>query len=136
MNNNSSRFGKFLHLHFDQQGGVTGGRCILIPTLLPTVISQCPLSCFLHLTGELRDYLLEKSRVVRQSAGERNYHIFYYVVFGLSAEQKARLQLEGGVALRYLNIKDDKLPATFQQDCALQMAQVLLWVLSQFCPFL
>uniref|UniRef100_A0A8C5R427 Uncharacterized protein n=1 Tax=Leptobrachium leishanense TaxID=445787 RepID=A0A8C5R427_9ANUR len=49
-NNNSSRFGKFVQLHFSQQGHIQGGRVV---------------DCILN------------TRVTRQSPGERNYHIFY-----------------------------------------------------------
>lgn len=53
-NNNSSRFGKFTQLLFTNEMSV------------------------MSLTGAtMKTYLLEKSRVVFQSAGERNYHIFY-----------------------------------------------------------
>jgi myosin heavy subunit len=60
-NNNSSRFGKFMELHFDMKGGV--------------------MSC-----GTI-NYLLEKSRVHSQAADERSYHIFYQLCCA-SVQQK------------------------------------------------
>ena len=50
-NDNSSRFGKWINVHFDRRSAVTG--------------------------AEIKTYLLEKARVVQQAADERNYHIFY-----------------------------------------------------------
>lgn len=65
-NDNSSRFGKYLNILFDH--GVPVG-------------------------GEILTYMLEKSRVVDPGVGERNFHIFYQVVRGTSASQKASLKL-------------------------------------------
>ncbi|XP_008275165.1 unconventional myosin-X [Stegastes partitus] len=67
-NNNSSRFGKFIQLHFSEGGNIQGG-CVI-------------------------DYLLEKNRVVRQNPGERNYHIFYALLAGASKEHKSQYFLE------------------------------------------
>ncbi|XP_074650260.1 myosin-IIIb-like isoform X2 [Tubulanus polymorphus] len=70
MNNNSSRFGKFIQLKF-KEGQVIGAK--------------------------ISEYLLEKSRVIRQSSGEKNFHVFYYMLAGLSSQQlqKFKLSLTG-----------------------------------------
>ncbi|KAJ0178564.1 hypothetical protein K1T71_006387 [Dendrolimus kikuchii] len=49
-------------------------------------------------------YFLEQTRVVRPPAGERNYHIFYHMLAGLTSEERAQLHLEGYSPqdLRYL----------------------------------
>lgn len=75
-NNNSSRFGKFIQLHFSQQGNIQGGK--------------------------ITDYLLEKNRVVRQNPGERNFHIFYALLAGTSAEQKEAFSLSPPENFHYL----------------------------------
>nr|XP_047920128.1 myosin XVB [Anser cygnoides]XP_047920129.1 myosin XVB [Anser cygnoides] len=76
LNDNSSRFGKLLNIHL-RHGAVVG-----------TSISQ---------------YLLEKSRVVFQAHGERNYHVFYELLAGLPAEQKEELYLQEAESYFYLN---------------------------------
>lgn len=76
-NNNSSRFGKFIEIHYSARFQVTGGQ-------------------FFH-------YLLEKSRICSQSAGERNYHIFYQLCACLPQAQWAELQLGSPDAFRYLS---------------------------------
>ncbi|CAH0482711.1 unnamed protein product [Peronospora belbahrii] len=69
-NDNSSRFGKFAQLQFDSMGLLVGCLC--------------------------DTYLLEKSRVVGQTEGERNYHIFYQI-FCLPENRKKELKLSGDV---------------------------------------
>uniref|UniRef100_A0A914WZ91 Myosin heavy chain n=1 Tax=Plectus sambesii TaxID=2011161 RepID=A0A914WZ91_9BILA len=66
-NNNSSRFGKFIRIHFNGAGKLTG--------------------C------DIEHYLLEKSRVVRQAPGERSYHIFYQIMSGHNPNLRADLEL-------------------------------------------
>lgn len=57
-NDNSSRFGKYLELTFDARGAVVIG-------------------------AQIQTYLLEKSRIITQSRGERSFHIFYQMLEGL-----------------------------------------------------
>ncbi|XP_051879178.1 unconventional myosin-X-like [Pristis pectinata] len=75
-NNNSSRFGKFIQLHFSENGNIHGGSIV--------------------------DYLLEKNRVVRQNPAERNFHIFYALLAGMELPQKEVLGLAGPMEFRYL----------------------------------
>ena len=53
---------------------------------------------FSHPKGEIlgarvKNYLLEKSRVVGPAAGERNYHVFYHILRGASMELLKQLEL-------------------------------------------
>ncbi|XP_042212114.1 myosin heavy chain, muscle-like isoform X2 [Homarus americanus] len=53
-NDNSSRFGKFIRIHFMPSGKLSG--------------------------GDIEVYLLEKARVISQQPAERSYHIFYQMM--------------------------------------------------------
>nr|XP_034335577.1 unconventional myosin-VI isoform X2 [Crassostrea gigas] len=76
-NNNSSRFGKFIEIHFDNKNSVAG--------------------------GFISHYLLEKSRVIVQSRDERNYHIFYRLCAGAPEELRKQLKLASPDQFHYLN---------------------------------
>ncbi len=52
-------------------------------------------------------YFLDQSRVVRPSPAERNYHIFYQMLSGLTPEERQQLSLRGGAdAFAFLNCGD------------------------------
>lgn len=77
-NDNSSRFGKFTKLLFSNEATV------------------------MQLTGAaMQTYLLEKSRVVFQAYGERNYHIFYQLCAG--RDKYPELMLDHQDKFKFLN---------------------------------
>ena len=45
---------------------------------------------------------MEKSRIVHQNPNERNYHVFYCMLSGLSKEHKEKLHLKDASAYKYL----------------------------------
>jgi myosin-5 len=69
---NSSRFGKHIELCMNDENSLIG--------------------------GWVRSYLLENVRVTSQQTGERNFHIFYQLVAGASAEERVKLHLTGSKA--------------------------------------
>ncbi|KAJ7955936.1 Myosin [Quillaja saponaria] len=75
-NNNSSRFGKFVEIQFDNNGRISG--------------------------AAIRTYLLERSRVCQISDPERNYHCFY-LLCAAPHEEKVKYKLEDPSSFHYLN---------------------------------
>ena len=92
-NNNSSRFGKWMkvrrptplsqHLSLCFSASMPSLESSLIVPLSPSLLSppqQVDFDAGFRIQGcEIVNYLLEKSRVVAQTKGERSYHIFYQV---------------------------------------------------------
>ncbi|XP_017163539.1 myosin VIIAa isoform X6 [Poecilia reticulata] len=77
-NDNSSRFGKYIDIHFNKRGAIEGAK--------------------------IEQYLLEKSRVCRQAYDERNYHIFYCMLKGMTVDEKKKLGLSKATDFTYLTI--------------------------------
>ena len=104
-NNNSSRFGKFVELHFNRNYLVSG--------------------------AHIEHYLLEKSRIIEQSDKERNYHVFYRMCKGSPDSMKQALNLGDVSSFNYLkkgitgdiqfldDVKDFAVMEKSMNDCGL-----------------
>lgn len=75
-NNNSSRFGKFIEVHFDKKFQVVG--------------------------GHISHYLLEKSRICSAAPEERSYHVFYMLLAGAPEGLRKALSLSQPDDFNYL----------------------------------
>ncbi|XP_018368037.1 PREDICTED: myosin heavy chain, muscle isoform X7 [Trachymyrmex cornetzi] len=74
-NDNSSRFGKFIRIHFGPSGKLAG--------------------------ADIETYLLEKARVISQQTLERSYHIFYQMMSGSVKGLKAMCLLSNNITDYY-----------------------------------
>lgn len=82
-NDNSSRFGKYLELQFNLAGNLIGGK--------------------------VSTYLLEKARLVHQSANEKNFHVLHLFTQGTDTKEKEQYFLGDASSYFYLQYANKKL---------------------------
>ncbi|XP_055295507.1 myosin heavy chain, muscle isoform X5 [Sitodiplosis mosellana] len=88
-NDNSSRFGKFIRIHFGPSGKLAG--------------------------ADIETYLLEKARVISQQSLERSYHIFYQIMSGSVPGVKAMCSLSENI-YDYYNVSQGKITIPSMDD--------------------
>ncbi|XP_064892814.1 unconventional myosin-XIX isoform X3 [Columba livia] len=86
-NNNSSRFGKYIQLQLDRSHHLS--------------------------SASIQTFLLEKTRVAYQAPNERNFHIFYQITKGATAEERLEWNLPEGAEYRWLPNSERNL----DEDC-------------------
>ncbi|XP_071673117.1 unconventional myosin-XIX isoform X3 [Patagioenas fasciata] len=86
-NNNSSRFGKYIQLQLDRSHHLS--------------------------SASIQTFLLEKTRVAYQAPNERNFHIFYQITKGATAEERLEWNLPEGADFRWLPNSERNL----DEDC-------------------
>ncbi|KAM7353234.1 myosin heavy chain isoform 20-T20 [Cochliomyia hominivorax] len=88
-NDNSSRFGKFIRIHFGPTGKLAG--------------------------ADIETYLLEKARVISQQSLERSYHIFYQIMSGSVPGVKDMCFLSDNI-YDYVNVSQGKVTVPNMDD--------------------
>ncbi|XP_046426990.1 myosin heavy chain, muscle isoform X14 [Neodiprion fabricii] len=88
-NDNSSRFGKFIRIHFGPSGKLAG--------------------------ADIETYLLEKARVISQQSLERSYHIFYQMMSGSVNGLKPMCFLSDNI-YDYYNVSQGKISIPGMDD--------------------
>jgi chitin synthase len=89
-NPNASRLGKYTELQFNDRGRICGAKTL--------------------------DYYLERNRVASLPSGERNFHIFYYLLSGASVEERQHLHLLDKATYRYIGQRSVGRSAGGQDD--------------------
>ncbi|CAF3296231.1 unnamed protein product [Rotaria socialis] len=101
-NNNSSRFGEIMEVHFDEEYTIVG--------------------------GSITYYLFEKTRVCVQSTDEKHVHIFYYLCVDAPARIRKSLQLNSPDTYHHLNqdcSQTKQLTKSYPQDTDFKCEQLV-----------
>lgn len=117
-NDNSSRFGKLIEVHYIRTEGLHAtSRSNSSRGAHPSTAS----SLRARLTGaRIVDFLLEKTRAAGAASGEKNFHVLYYVMHAppdeLSAEAAAALPLGQPERIAYLLGQNESMAATGERE--------------------
>lgn len=106
-NNNSSRFGKYIIINFDEKGKIY--------------------------SSKIFNFLFEKSRIVKVPENERNYNIFYQLLRGANENERKKFKLKDPNYFKYLtnissnveNLEDEN-NFKITKDCLIQLKYPIL----------